>query len=133
MKTRTETQLRAEPRESAELKVLRRNKVKGFKAKSESARPPGPRSKKRHKIDVLCEEVRLPRLPAVVEPPGRDPMIRVYSEDSAYVDTQVQSGPLSLLQTFLAGAKVSVMSVPFAVLLWHDNWFPCTERIYYLP
>ena len=95
-RTRTETQLRAEPRESAELKVLRRNKVKGFKAKSESARPPGPRSKKRHKIDVLCEEVRLPS-PAV-EPPARDPMIRVYSEDSAYVDTQVQSGPLSFVQ-----------------------------------
>ena len=88
MKTRrTETQLRSEPRESAELKVLRRSKVKGFKAKADSAHyhPPGPR-KKRHKIDVLSEEARLPMLPALVE---RDPMIRVYSEDSAYVDTQL--------------------------------------------
>ena len=76
MKTRTEKQVRCE--EASELKLLRRNKVKGFK----TAQPGPGHRKKRHKVDL---EPVIKVLP--VSPTGlngeRDPITRVYSEDSA--------------------------------------------------
>ena len=55
--------------------------------------------------------------------------------------TSMQSGTLSTLigrdpsrYSILIGAKVYAIAthlkVPFRVLLWHDKWLPCTERIY---
>ena len=46
-------------------------------------------------------------------------------------------------QPYYAGAKVYAITthlnackmggnfMPFSVLLWHDKWLPCTERIYF--
>ena len=82
MKTRTEKQVRCE--EASELKLLRRNKVKGFK----TAQPGPGHRKKRHKVDLEPVIKVLPVSPTAL-PGERDPIIRVYSEDSAYVDTQM--------------------------------------------
>ena len=89
MKTRTEKLLRSE--DTSELKLLKRNKVKGFKAKSDvSQYQHGPR-KKKHKIASEAPEERVIKVLPVPAEQGRDPIIRVYSEDSAYVDTTMMT------------------------------------------